>query len=72
VGAVPALSKKAVPPTAADTVWIGVQLDEPLRQYDGSAGGVRYFACKAKFGAFARPSALKVGDYPEEDIDEQL
>lgn len=53
-------------------VWIGIKLDEPMGNCDGSLKGKRYFAAKPKFGTFVRPTTIKVGDYPEEDIDEEL
>jgi hypothetical protein len=52
--------------------WIGVKLDEPLGNTDGTVKGKKYFTAKPKFGIFVRPTTLKVGDYPEEDLDEEL
>merc|ERR1712232_74202 len=60
-------------------IWIGVELDEPFGDNDGSKKGKVYFKCNDKYGIFVRPDALKVGDYPvidelemSDDDDEEL
>jgi len=43
---------------AAGGPWIGVALDGPVGNHDGSVGGQRYFTCPPQHGVFVRSSAV--------------
>ena len=52
--------------------WVGVRFDEPVGKTDGTAGTKRYFEAMPGFGGFVRGKNIKVGDYPERDILDEL
>jgi tubulin-folding cofactor B len=47
--------------------WIGIALDEPMGDSNGSFGDKQYFVCENNYGIFLRPTYVKVGDYPPID-----
>ena len=48
--------------------WVGVSLDEPQGDNDGTSAGKKFFECPGKnFGLFVRPTDLQVGDFPPID-----
>ena len=63
VGPVPSLGKGQ---------FIGVLLDEPLGDSDGTHGGTKYFDAQAKYGTFVRPLSIEVGDFPELDLESSI
>jgi tubulin-folding cofactor B len=50
--------------------FVGVKLDEPLGDNDGSVDETVLFKCPKKFGKVLRPNEIEVGDFPELDLDE--
>lgn len=65
----------------AGCIWVGIELDEPLGRNDGTVKVEvdgkqemrRVFECQNKFGVFARPEKLEVGDWPPlDDLDDDM
>ncbi|BGP39926.1 hypothetical protein JCM10450v2_003905 [Rhodotorula kratochvilovae] len=50
-----------------ESVWVGVEWDEPVGKGDGAVDGKRYFETAPLRASFVRPDKVKVGDYPELD-----
>ena len=54
--------------------WVGVQLDEPTGDTNGTVKGKEYFKTtdgSPKFGIFVRPKDLQIGNFPPvDDFDE--
>jgi tubulin-folding cofactor B len=50
--------------------WVGVILDEPVGQNDGTfkATGERYFEAPPRYGAYCRGKNVETGDFPERDL----
>ena len=57
-------------PQLAPGYWIGVQLDEPTGDSNGTIKGEKYFSVtgdSTKFGIFIRPKDARYGDFPPID-----
>ena len=44
--------------------FIGIALDEPLGDNNGTLKGVKYFEAENNYGIMVRPNYVKVGNYP--------
>ena len=51
---------------------MGIRLDEPLGQNDGTVKGSRVFECPSGHGVFTRGKNVTTGDFPERDILDEL
>lgn len=63
VGPVPSLGKGH---------FVGITLDEPVGDSDGTHGGTKYFNAQMKYGAFVKPLFVEVGDFPELGLDSSI
>jgi tubulin-folding cofactor B len=52
--------------------WVGVEYDEPVGKHDGTVDGTKYFDSRPKHGAFLRPDKVVIGDFPEENFDDEF
>jgi hypothetical protein len=43
-----------------DGAWVGVQLDHPAGNHNGTVDGVVYFVCKPRCGLFVRPDRVEL------------
>ncbi|KAF8818062.1 CAP-Gly domain-containing protein [Cardiosporidium cionae] len=52
----------------AGKIWIGVSLDEPLGNTDGTDKGIQLFSCNGdKYGQWSRQDDVQIGDFPPVD-----
>ena len=52
--------------------YVGIKLDEPLGDTNGTVKGKKYFESENNYGIFVRPDYVKIGDYPPEDLFNEL
>ncbi|CCH43575.1 Cell polarity protein alp11 [Wickerhamomyces ciferrii] len=57
-----------VPEIDPDSIWVGVQFDEPVGKNNGSIKGVSYFTANQNYGGFLRPVQIEQGDFPEKSL----
>ncbi|GAA6022352.1 hypothetical protein JCM11491_003231 [Sporobolomyces phaffii] len=50
-----------------DSVWVGVEWDEPVGKHNGTVDGKVYFETLPLRASFVRPDKVTVGDFPEID-----
>lgn len=49
-----------------DSFWVGVELDEPVGNNDGSVDGIEYFSCAINYGLFVSLDKVKEEEEEEE------
>ncbi|GAA5893766.1 hypothetical protein JCM5296_001128 [Sporobolomyces johnsonii] len=49
------------------SIWVGVEWDEPVGKNDGLVDGKRYFQTQPLRASFVRPDKVTLGDFPEID-----
>lgn len=57
-----------VPEIDGESIWAGVEFDEPVGKNNGSLKGVPYFKAKPNYGGFLKPAQIEQGDFPEESL----
>lgn len=50
-----------------ESMWVGVEFDEPVGKNNGMIDNQRFFECREKCGSFLRPKQVEIGDFPELD-----
>jgi len=52
--------------------WVGVKFDEPVGKSNGCVNDKTYFDAPEGYGGFIRGKNIKIGDFPERDILDEL
>ncbi|TPX51860.1 hypothetical protein SeMB42_g00532 [Synchytrium endobioticum] len=52
--------------------FVGVEFDEPVGKHGGTVKGSKYFEARDKHASFVRPDRVRVGEYPEIDLMDEL
>lgn len=58
--------------TGKEGYHVGIFLDEPVGNCDGTIGKTRLFQCPAKCGLYVKPKDILVGDYPELGFEDEI
>jgi tubulin-folding cofactor B len=58
-------------PEVSEGWFVGVKLDEPFGNSNGTVKGTQYFECLDNYGSFLRPDKVEQGNFPELDFDSE-